>query len=415
MSNYPPLSRRAHAVAAELPRPVAFWLLAVTLSLLLFASSAPSPLYVVYQDEWGFSAVTLTSVFGVYALTLLAALLVTGSVSDHVGRRPTILVGLALELVAMVLFAEASSVAWVFAARALQGVATGIAMSAITAALLDLQPHHRSRLGALTGVAAPMAGLALGALATGLLVDHGPDPMRLVFWLLLGVFVVVALLGSLIPETVARREGWRRALRPSIAVPVHLRAEFVAALPGLAATWALGSLILSLGPSITASVLGDSSHLAGGLPIFLMAGISAVMAVAVRNVAPRTTARGGLTALLCGVAIVLVALHERSSLVFFAGTAVAGLGFGPAFGGAFRSLSDSAPPEARGALVSAILAVCYLAFSLPAIAAGIAVTQFGLLDTAYVYGALLIVTAATAIWLTRRLPGPGHRPSTPGA
>lgn len=411
MSNYPTITARAHARArtgaAELPRPVAFWLLALTLSLLLFASSAPSPLYVVYQAEFGFSAITLTSVFGVYALMLLGALLVTGSVSDYVGRRPMILTGIALELLAMLLFAEASSVAWLFAARALQGAATGIAMGAISAALLDLQPHHRSRLGALVGVAGPMVGLAFGALGTGLLVDHGPDPMRLVFWILLGAFVVIAALGSLIPETVARRGGWGRTLRPSISVPARLRRDFVAALPGLAATWALGSLVLSLGPSITAQILDTESHLAGGLPIFLMAGVSAVMSIVVRDVPAKATARGGLGALFVGVAIVLLALHERSLTIFLAGTAVAGLGFGPAFGGAFRTLTDEAPPAERGAFVSAILAVCYLAFSLPAIGAGVAVTQFGLLDTAYVYGALLMATAAFAIALTRRLPDPG--------
>src|SRR5436189_4622269 len=90
----------------------AFWLLALTLGLLLFASSAPSPLYVVYQSEWGFSEITLTSVFAVYALALLSSLVIAGSVSDHVGRRPTLLFGLAIEIVAMLLFAEAQTVAW---------------------------------------------------------------------------------------------------------------------------------------------------------------------------------------------------------------------------------------------------------------------------------------------------------------
>src|SRR5919204_5933599 len=168
------------------PRTIAFWLLALTLGLLLFASSAPSPLYVVYQQQWGFSAITLTSVFAVYALALLGSLVIAGSVSDHVGRRPTLLTALAIEMVGMLAFAGAQGVAWLFAARILQGVATGIAMGAISAALLDLQPAKRPRLGALVGVAAPMTGLAAGALAAGVLVEYGPDPMRLVFWLLLG-------------------------------------------------------------------------------------------------------------------------------------------------------------------------------------------------------------------------------------
>src|SRR3954469_3716386 len=87
-----------------------FWILAVVLGTLLFASSVPSPLYVVYQREWGFSAITLTSVFAVYALALLGALLVVGSISDHIGRRPTLLAALAVQIVAMLAFAGADGV-----------------------------------------------------------------------------------------------------------------------------------------------------------------------------------------------------------------------------------------------------------------------------------------------------------------
>src|SRR4051794_14120238 len=128
-------------------RGVAFWLLSATLGLLLFASSAPSPLYVVYQSSWGFSPIILTSVFAVYALALLATLITAGSLSDHVGRRPALLVALAIEMAGMFLFAEAQDVEWLFAARILQGVATGIAMGAISAALLDLPPEAKPRPG----------------------------------------------------------------------------------------------------------------------------------------------------------------------------------------------------------------------------------------------------------------------------
>lgn len=403
----PPAATLARALpAARLARPAAFWYLAVTLALLLFASSAPSPLYVVYQAAWGFSNITLTSVFAVYALALLAALVVAGSVSDHVGRRPALLVALVIEIAGMALFAEAQSVVWLFGARIAQGVATGLAMGAISAALLDLQPSSSPRLGALVGVAAPLGGLAAGALAAGLLVDYGPAPTRLVFWLLLGGFVVAGAVATAIPETVPRGGPWRHTLRPTLAVPHALRVAFVATIPCLTATWALGGLVLSLGPSLTAGVLGDPSHVAGGLPIFVMAGISAVASVRLRDAHARTTARGGLAALIAGVALALVALHAGAIALFLAAAAIAGLGFGPAFAGAFRALSNRAPADQRAGLVSAILAVSYLAFSLPAIAAGAAVSRLGLLETADVYGAALIALAAVALLLSRRLQDP---------
>ncbi|HUR87264.1 MAG TPA: MFS transporter [Solirubrobacteraceae bacterium] len=397
---------RNRTASGGLGRAPAFWLLAVILGLLLFASSAPSPLYVVYQSEWDFSAITLTSVFAIYALALLAALVFAGSLSDHVGRRPVLLVALAVEIAGMLLFAEAQSVAWLFAARTLQGVATGLAMGAISAALLDLQPAARPRLGALVGVAAPLTGLAGGALGAGLLVQYGPAPMRLIFWLLVGLFVLAIAVAAAVPETVRRNGPWAHALRPRIAVPVQMRVAFVATIPCLMASWALGGLVLSLGPSLTAGVIGDSSHLAGGLPIFVMTGVSAAASVWLRDTHARSTARGGLAALIAGVALALLGLQEGSLWIFLAGAAVAGLGFGPAFAGAFRSLSNLAPLDQRAGLVSAILAVSYLAFSIPAVLAGAAVTKFGLHETADVYGVALIVIAAVALALSSRLQDP---------
>jgi hypothetical protein len=190
-----------------------------------------------------------------------------------------------------------------------------------------------------------------------------------------------------------------------------MKGAFLAAVPCLAATWALGGLILSLAGSLTAGVLGQSSHLAGGLPIFIMAGISALASVRLREVAPRTTARGGLVALIAGVAVALVALGIESNALFLIGGAVAGLGFGPAFAGVFRALSLRAPADQRAALLSAIFVVSYLAFSVPAIIAGAAVPELGLRETAEIYGAALIATAALALALSGNLDGEANRPA----
>jgi MFS family permease len=404
----------AAARRPTLARGAAFWLLVATLALLLFASSAPSPLYIVYQQQWGFSAIVLTGVFAVYALGLLGALIVTGSLSDHLGRRPTLLLALAIEIVGMGLFAEARSVIWLFAARILQGIATGIATAAISAALIDLQPAHKPRLGALLAAAAPMGGLAAGALGSGLLVEYGPSPTRLVYWLLLAAFALAALLALAIPETVLRRPTWVASLRPNVAVPSALRADFFATVPCLTATWALGGLILSLGPSLTAKVLHDSSHVAGGLSIFIMAGVSSAMSLVLRDTHARVAARGGLSALIVGVALALIALNDGSTALFLIATGVAGLGFGPAFAGAFRAVTNRAPADQRAALVASVYVASYLAYSLPALAAGIAVTRYGLADTANVYGVALIALALLALALSHRLQDPEAPSSQPG-
>ncbi|WP_195909081.1 MFS transporter [Microlunatus sp. Gsoil 973] len=128
-------------------RPAAFIVVATVLAAFLAGASAPSPLYGVYARTWGFSPVTVTAVFAIYAIALLGTLLVSGTLSDALGRRPVILMALGLQSLAMALFLLASGVAWLYLARITQGVATGLVTAAVSAALLDLQPADRPGRG----------------------------------------------------------------------------------------------------------------------------------------------------------------------------------------------------------------------------------------------------------------------------
>jgi MFS family permease len=382
----------------RLPSTAAFWLMAATLAFLFFASGAPTPLYVVYQAEWHFSALTLTSVFAVYVLALMTALVFAGSLSDRVGRRPVLLIALPVQIAGMVMFALAQDVDMLFAARIVQGLATGVATGAISAALIDLQPARRPHLGALISSAAPLLGLAAGALGAGLLVQYAPAPMRLVFWLLVGVFVLATLAALTMAEpVVAHRSHWKGALRPQIGVPREVRGTFVAVAPIIVATWALGGLYLSLGPSLAASLLHSSSHVTGGLVIVALAATGAFASIAVRGHQPEHAMIAGAVLLAAGVGITLIGLNQGSTALFFAGSVIAGTGFGPGFAGAFKSIMLLAPPSGRAGLIAALYVLAYSGFSLPAIAAGLAVAHQGLLHTTNVYGIAVIVLA---LWAT---------------
>jgi hypothetical protein len=176
-------------------------------------------------------------------------------------------------------------------------------------------------------------------------------------------------------------------------VPPGARSLFAASAPSLVATWALGGLYLSLGPSLAISLLGSESHLAGGLVIVALTGSGAIVSAFAHSVEPRLLVARASLALLVGIAITLVAVAAGSTALLYAGSVVAGAGFGPAFSGIFRGLAPLAPPEGRGGLIASIYVVSYLAFSVPAVVAGIALTRWDLADTTYVYGAVLIVLA----------------------
>src|SRR5713226_1057998 len=211
----------------------AFWIVAVTLVLFLFAAAAPSPLYAVYAAKWRFSPAALTEVFAIYAIALLAALLLTGALSDSIGRRPVILASLLIQVASMLMFLFATDVRWLFAARVVQGIATGMATSPLAASFVDLQPAERPTLGALVNSATPVLGLALGAVASAVLVQYGPDPLHLIYWLMLIGFVLTGVGILLISEPAQRRSSLR--LLPRIGVEPAVRPAFAAALPSLIA------------------------------------------------------------------------------------------------------------------------------------------------------------------------------------
>jgi hypothetical protein len=374
----------------------AFWVLAALFLILFFASAAASPLYRVYQTEFRFSATTLTAVFATYVLVLLVTLLFFGSVSDYVGRLPVIAAALATSIVGCVVFLMAHGVGALYLARALQGVATGVASGPIGAGLIELQPAGSQRPSLVTSAFSSL-GLALGALVTGALVEYGPAPTRLVWWILLGVFSagIVALLAIREPGT--RRAGLLGSLRPRVVVPAGARPTFLAAVPCFVAGWSLGGLYLSLGPSIAAHETASPNLLWGGLVIFLLFGTGAISAYALRGVVPRSAMLIGCLFLLSGAAVTFAAIAMTSSSVFLVGTTIAGVGFGVAFLGAFRLTIATAEPDDRAGLVTAVFIVGYIAFSIPALAAGVATSHVGLRPTALVYSASVAVLAAVAI------------------
>jgi hypothetical protein len=394
----------APAGRAALPRSAGFWLVAGVSFVLFLPVVAASPLYRVYQAEWRFSSTTLTVVFGVYALTLLATLLVFGSLSDYLGRRPVIAVALAASAGACGLFLAAHGVGLLFAARALQGVAAGGALGALGAALLDLQPEGSGRAPVVTSVAVQVS-FALGGLGTSALVQYAPAPTHLVWWLLLGASAAAAVAVLAIPETAPRRPGVLASLWPRAAVPRQTRGTFAVALPVMIAAPALYGFYLSVGPSLAAQVLRSPDLLWGGLVIFLFTGTGAAATVAFRGLSDPTAMLAGCLFLLAGAVMTLAAIETASAAAFLAGGAVAGVGVGAGFFlGAYRILTALADSCQRAGLVAAIFVVYYLAFSVPVVAAGVATTRFGLHQTAVGYLAALAVlaTAAAGIFLFRR-------------
>jgi predicted MFS family arabinose efflux permease len=382
-------------------------LASITVSFLA-ASAAPTPLYATYQKAWGFSALTTTVVFGVYAIALLVTLLTVGRLSDHVGRRPVLLVGIAGQVLAVLVFADAHSVAALMAARVIQGLATGTAIGAIGAAMLDIDPMR----GAVANATAPGLGTASGALLSAFAVQWLPAPTKLVYVVLAAVLVVQAGGVFLLPETSPRAAGVLRSLIPQLEIPVQTRRPLMAAAPVLFAVWALGGFYASIGPSLIDHLVGSASVVDAGLGLGVLSGVAAVTTYVLRTTPARRVMLIGTGGLIIGVAIALLGVRVDSPDTFFAGTTVAGIGFGAGFQGGIRLVAPLAHPDQRAGVLSVLFIVSYLGLGLPAIVAGVAVVRGGgLIATSYEYGLAVILLAAFATVNLIRLRTHEHPPT----
>jgi predicted MFS family arabinose efflux permease len=370
-----------------------FYLLASITLAFLAGSAVPTPLYPLYQSLWGLSPVMITVVFGVYALAVLAGLLVAGRLSDHVGRRPVLIAATLAQVMAMLLFAIAASAAGLVLARIVQGLTTGAALSAVGAAMIDL---NKSR-GTVANAVAPPFGSAIGGIVAGFFVQFLPAPTHLVYAALAAVFVAQAVGLTFVKEPISRKAGAWSSLKPQLALPSAAREPLLLALPVLIAVWALGGLYASLGPTLLRGMLNSNAPLLGGLALFVLAASGGIAVLLLQNLEARKMMTLGSVSLLGGVGLVVLALAYSEVALFFLGTAVAGVGFGTGFQGAVRTVVGVAAPHERAGTLSIVFIVSYIALGVPAIIAGATVRHGNLLATAQVFGAVIMALAAAAL------------------
>lgn len=395
------------------PSPLTAYLTAAfVIGMALFASATPSPLYGIYGSLWRLSPGEIAGIYATYALGVLVSLLLAGRVSDEVGRKPMLLVAVGGIIVSTALYMLADSAMWLAAARLLQGVATGLALSTASAALLDLHPRHDAAATGIANGVASASGSGLGLLVSSLVVQCLPDRRILPYAIQGALLLVLAFLTRRLPEPPPRRPGPRVQLTPAWTnVPVSIRRPFTLAALAVLSSWMLNGLFLSLGPTLASSILATSSVLGSGTVVASLSGAAAVaMLLSGRSDPKRSAGRGSLT-LAAGAALMTVAAACSSAPLFIIATIVSGGGFGVTFLGGLRSLSAAMPVAHRAGVMSAFYLVAYGAVSLPAIAAGLLVSVVGLRSTFECFGGAvallaLAVSAAANAQPPNRAPGP---------
>jgi MFS family permease len=387
-----------HATAFRgFSRQARFYLLASIVVSFLAGSSAPTPLYPLYQARWGFSPIVVTIIFGIYAIAVLLSLLFVGRLSDHLGRRPVVLVAIGAQTVTMILLATAGGVVQLLLARVLQGLAAGAAVAALGAGVIDVD---RDR-GPTANAVAPAIGTAIGGILAGFMVQYLPAPSHLIYALLGTVFVMQGIGVALMQETISPRPGALESLKPQLGLPRSVRVPFLLAAPVLVATWALASFYGALGPALMRGLCGSASALFGGLAPFALATSAGFGVLALQHRQAASLMSFGAFGLAVGVGFTVWTLPFHSLVLFFLGTTIAGVGFGAGFQGALRTVAASAAAHERAGVLSVVFIVCYLAFGVPVVAAGVRLAHHGdIVDTAREFGTAVVMLALLAVLAT---------------
>ncbi|MFE9045403.1 MFS transporter [Streptomyces sp. NPDC007818] len=367
-------------------------------------TTLPTPLYPLYQEKFGFSELTVTVVYAVYAFGVIGVLLLAGNASDTIGRRPTLRWGLAFAAASAVCFLCADALGWLYAGRLLSGLSAGLFTGAATAYVMELAPPGGTARATLVATAANMGGLGCGPLLAGLLAEYAPEPLLLPFAVHLALVAVSALVLQWLPETVAETKPLS-AVRPrKPELPARVRAVFVPAAVASFVGFALFGVFTSVSPAFLARYLGVDNHAVSGLVVALAFFASTAGQVAAGRVGPTRSLPLGCAVLLAGLLLLGGALYTDQLALVVLAALVGGIGQGLAFRAALTAVAAASPPDRRAAVISSLFVVAYTGISIPVIGVGLLADPLGLEGAGLVFIACMLVLVASAgAYLLRRI------------
>ncbi len=335
---------------AVVSRNTGFGLVAYAFLVTMIGTTLPTPLYPLFEQRYSFGELMVTVIFAVYAFGVIAGLLVFGNLSDEIGRKPVLLVGLAFSAISALLFVVAGSLAPIFAGRVVSGFSAGVFTGTATAMLVDLAPGGNRRLGSLVAVVVIIVDL-------GLLVP-----------------AVVGLL--LTPETVERKVFRLRLQR--LKVPPEVRSVFIRGATAGFGSFAVAGVFSSVAPVFLGTILGRTSHALAGSIVFILFSASIVGQLVISRLSDRPALVSGCVLLAGGVGLLALALGIESLAALIAAASVVGLGQGLVIGAGLAAINQRAPVEHRGETASSFFVVMYVGLSLPVIGVGVAAHVFSL-------------------------------------
>lgn len=356
----------------------------------------PTPLYPLYQHALGFSTLITTVIYAAYSAVVMITLILFGGSSDHYGRRPVLLAGLACSAASAICFAARIGLPEIFAGRILSGLSAGLFTGTATAYIIDLAPRARRGRATLLAAAANMGGVGAGPLLAGLTAQYLPAPLRTAYAADFALVAIGAVLLVRLPETATSLDR-RLDLRPCLGAPRPAQVMFARAAIAGGAGYAVIGYFLAVIPSTLQTQFTEHNHAVTGAVICLLFGASLAGQIAVPVLGNERALAAGCLVLITGMGLLAASLTESSLALLAAGTVIAGAGQGLSFRSGLALVRALSPQQQAGRVASTFFVVLYAAISTAVIGIGIAAQNFGLRRTGIATAVIVAVLSAICI------------------
>ena len=393
---------------------LARFMVILAVAVAMIGSSAPTPIYGLYQARLHVNHVWLTAIYGAYSLGTVFALFVLGRISDRIpDRRVLLIAALVATTVGALIMAIAQSVPTLLIGRFFAGMGTGCVMGPATAALIELDPARDRIRAAIIATVAVTAGITSGILLTACMLEADLAPAKGPFIVLatLAVMVMIALRIAPWPQTeiapaTQHPDGGGRAKANVWELVQEAGIPFGIACAGMATAWMAGGSFLALGAIFARQLAGIRNPALAALTVAVFQIVAGCIQLGGRNQSPVRLLVGGMGLMILGLALATLAAATGSAAIFCAGALFTGLGYGSGFSGAAAIGGRSAPARGRATIVSFTYIAGYLGNLGPVMILGAVADHFGLfgaIATLAVAGTVCgILLSLAAIAVSRR-------------
>jgi hypothetical protein len=388
------------ASAPRLRHGLGFWAIAYAYLAVMAFSAVPSPLFAIYRQQEGFSALTITFIYAVFAIGVIVSLFLVGHLSDWHGRRRVLAPAVLLSLISGIVLVSSTDLTALIVARVLNGLSVGAVTATATAWLAELHANHRpnasNRRAQVVATAANLGGIGFGPLVAGFLAQYVGHPLVVPYAAFIVALAVAVVAILLTPETRELADPPR--YRPQrVAVPERARRRYFASALAVLIAFAAFGVFSALAGTFLAGTLGHPSRALAGATVFAVFAAGVVAQSGSSDWSLRRLLATGMTTMLAGLSLVVVAawLSTPSLALFVVGGALTGAGAGALFKGALGTVVAVATEDGRAEALAGLFLGGYIGLAVPIIGVGVSL-QFTTPRVALLAFAVA-VAAATAI------------------